>query len=147
LKRKIRGEKMAVKHKFIKVLLLLIAVLATLKVHIPTDGLENPLDEDVRSIAAKACNKELDKNTSEKIREQLNPNHPDSVKIEYFEDSCAFRFAVTIERSDMIGYGAPIDVEGVTVIQLYNIFDTRLVTDDRPSMLIFPGFLFAPLFL
>ncbi|MFA9231770.1 MAG: hypothetical protein ACEQSU_13665, partial [Microgenomates group bacterium] len=30
---------------------------------------------------------------------------------------------------------------------LYNIFDTRLVTDDRPSMLIFTGFLFAPLFL
>jgi hypothetical protein len=138
---------MAVKHKFIKVLLLLIAVLATLKVHIPTDGLENPLDEDVRSIAAKACNKELDKNTSEKIREQLDPNHPDSVKIEYFEDSCAFRFAVTIERSDMIGYGAAIGVDGVTVIQLYNMFDTRLITDDRPSMLILPDFLLAPLFL
>jgi hypothetical protein len=138
---------MAVKRNTIKALLLLIAVLATAKIHIPTDDFKNPLEEDVRSIAAKACNKELDKNTSEKIREQLDPNHPDSVKIEYFEDSCAFRFAVTIERSDMIGYGAPIDVDGVTVIQLYNIFDTRLVTDDRPSMLIFPGFLFAPLFL
>ncbi|MFA9231593.1 MAG: hypothetical protein ACEQSU_12750 [Microgenomates group bacterium] len=93
---------------------MLIAVLATAKILIPTDDLEITLEEDVRSIAAKACNKELDKNTPEKIREQLDPNHPDSVKIEYFEDSCAFRFEVTIERSDMIGYGAPIDVDGVT---------------------------------
>ena len=138
---------MAVKRKSIKALLLLIAVLATAKILTPTDDLKNPLEEDVRSIAAKACNKELDKNTSEKIREQLDPNHPGSVKIEYFEDSCAFRFAVTIERSDMIDCGAPIDVDGVTVIQLYNIFDTRLVTDDRPSMLILPVFLFASSFL
>jgi hypothetical protein len=138
---------MAVKRNTIKALLLLIAVLTTAKILTPTDDLKNPLEEDVRSIAAKACNKELDKNTSEKIREQLDPNHPDSVKIEYFEDSCAFRFEVTIERSDMIGYGAPIDVDGVTVIQLYNIFDTRLVTDDRPSMLTLAGFLLAPLFL